>query len=858
MLNFSLFSKHYSVRFRLVVFLLIAIFLISFISVTAVVGLNSTYNSLTNLRDRSLNQMFSTMTLGVKTAQIATYAKRLTQTTEALEYQAESEALANHTKQLQTLLSQARQNTLGQDAMFMHIISNVQSLEKSIQELLLQSHKRHILQTEIISNLNQSLLYIRHIKRLEERDRLDEEFLRQLNRMEKLISNATSSQYSTSLFTSIQSNFEFFPHFLEKLAINEELEKLKAQFPTLIEDGKKLAKTHLRIKFLAFQIDALVKTINEQYTELAQNKVEQVEIESDEIQQRLYSKILSIIGFCLFTVFLIIFLGNYMYSIIGKRLFSITEALKRLSQGDKNITVPQQQTQDEIGDLARTFGIFHQNVITLEQTDSLLKEKSELLEQTFLAMRDGLAIFDSQFNLVSYNEQFKGLLQSFFQDYKAQLNLYSLIAFFNLHQAKINGREQRIDLALLKQIWQEQGFLEIEYDQQILEWRVSTLRDGLVSFLIDRTQRKKLEREIAHSQKMRAIGHLTGGIAHDFNNFLAVIIGNLDLIDQSELSERQGKRLQRALKAAENSATLTQRLLAYARKQPLRPTALDLNQLISEFKGLIKPTIPANVEIRLELTENLPLVYIDKNQLETALVNLIVNAKDALNEGGFIIIRTLKVNVQRAHQQQEMVQLSVIDNGCGMDLATQKRVFEPFFTTKQNGRGSGLGLSMVYGFIRQSEGRIYIESEVDKGTTIHLHLPIIHQIQSSSETLAKPCEVRGENNQILVVEDKINLRETLAEQLNSMGYHCVLCDSAEQAIQLLEQGVNIDYLLSDIMLSGKLTGVDVAKWVSTHQPQAKILLMTGHTEHLDKAGAFPVLVKPFKQQELQQKLNELR
>ncbi|GJH42352.1 ATP-binding protein [Pasteurella canis] len=856
----SFFTKPYSVRFRLMLFLITAIFLIIVISMTAIMGLNSTYQSLSNLRDRSLNQMFSSMTLGVKTAQIATYAKRLTQTTRALEYQEESKTLALHAEQLQTLLTQAKQSTSKQEQRFTHIVQHIDLLSKSVQELLLQTHNRHVLHTNIISELNQGLLYIRHIKRLEKRSALNHElandFMLQLTRVEKLIEDATKSSFSTSVFLSIQSNFLFFPTIDKLTDIDAELSKLKQLFPSMIQNAEALAQINLRIQFLTFQIDALVQQINQQYTLLATEKVQSVNVDSEQIQQHLSTFSLSILLFSLFTILLIIILAQYIYSLIGKRLYSITDALKRLSQGDKNVTVPQQQTQDEIGDLARTFDIFHQNVITLEHTDSLLKEKSELLEQTFLAMRDGLAIFDNQLNLVSYNAQFKSLLEECFQQHQ-QLSIHSLVEYFNTQQAKVIGSEQTIDLALLKKIRQAQDLLEIECRQQVLEWRVSPLKDGLVTFLIDRTQRKKLENEIAHSQKMRAIGHLTGGIAHDFNNFLAVIIGNLDLIDPETLNERQAKRLQRALKAAENSATLTQRLLAYARKQPLHPTILEINQLVLELNDLIKHTIPPTIKVRLDLAENLPQVYIDKNQLETALVNLIVNAKDALNNEGNIIIRTTELNVQRTHRQEHMVQLSIIDDGCGMDEQTQKRVFEPFFTTKQNGRGSGLGLSMVYGFIRQSKGRVTIDSTLNKGTAIHLQLPIAKQTPTHTLTSTQNCTMSDIQYQILVVEDKASLRETLSEQLHAIGYQAVLCESGEQAIALLNQGLTIDYLLSDIMLSGKLTGTDVAKWVVAHLPQVKILLMTGHTEQLEKAEQFPVLVKPFKQLELQQKLTAL-
>ncbi|STO55009.1 integral membrane sensor hybrid histidine kinase [Canicola haemoglobinophilus] len=857
--NNTLFSKPYSVRFRLIFFLIIAIFLIIFISSTAILGQNNTYRSLTNLRDRSINQMFSSMTLGVKTAQISTYATRLNQSINALEYQAESEQLAKHAEQLQNLLEQLKQTTDNDNQQVTDIVNHIDLLEKSVQDLLLQGHKRHILRTNILSHLHQSLLYIQHIKRLQKRTALDfttQEYLSGLLQIEKLIEDATQSNFSSSVFLSIQSSFNFLPSLSGFPSLQAEHQKLLKQFPILIEQGNQLTQINLRIQFLTFQIEALVKNIVQQYTQLAQEKVETVSHASDQIQHKLSQQTNLIIIFALCTIILIIILGHYIYSLLGKRLYSITNALKRLSQGDKNVTVPQQQTQDEIGDLARTFDIFHQNVLQLERTDALLKEKSELLEQTFLAMRDGLAIFDQDFNLASYNAEFKHLLQDYFLQYQ-QHDLPSLIKFFHQQQAKIVATEQALDLNLLTQIRQETDFLEISYQQQILEWRVSGLNDGLVVFLIDRTQRKKLEADVADNQKMRAIGHLTGGIAHDFNNFLAVIIGNLDLIDPNSLDERQAKRLHRAMKAAENSATLTQRLLAYARKQPLHPTSLDLNQLILDFEDLIKHTIPAGIKVRLDLAENLSAVYIDKNQLETALVNLIINAKDALENEGEIIIRTEELMVQRTHSQQKMVQLSIIDNGCGMDENTKKRVFEPFFTTKQNGRGSGLGLSMVYGFIRQSKGRVIIETKLGQGTNIQLQLPLTAVIEHPQDKTISANVSPIMKGNLLLIEDKTELCDTLNEQLSQLGYQVNICKSGEQAMEYLQQNCKLDYVLSDIMLSGKLTGVEVAKWLNQNRPDVKVLLMTGHTEQIEKTEKFPLLVKPFKLIELQRKLAKM-
>ncbi len=847
-----LLTKPYSVRLRLVIFVIMAVLLVVSISFTAVIGLNNTYNSLSNLRDRSLNQMFFSMTLGVKTTQISTYATRLSQTIRALEYKEASAQLEQHINQVHDLLNEIKKHTSEEESyLFFNIVQSIESLEKSVQELLLQAHQRHIINTVILSKLNQSLLYLRHIKRLENRTALSASSSPQLLKIENLIEDATRSSFSPSTFLSIQSTFSFLPTFQHPLSA-QEWQNVELEFNQIIQQARHLADVNLRIQFLTYQIDSLVKKIDQGYTQLAKEKVALVNEASEQIQTNLSRNITYIVVFALFTIGLIVILGFYIYRLFGKRLYSITQALTRLSQGDKNIKVPQQQKQDEIGDLARAFDIFQQNVLKLDQTDALLKEKSELLQQTFLAMRDGLAIFDRDYRLVSCNSQFSQLLEQ--DDDASQIqDIHQLATLLRAQDAKVYGTTQSVTEALLSEIRTQQEPLEIVYNQLILEWRISPLQDGgLVAFLIDRTQRKKLETDLAHSQKMRTIGHLTGGIAHDFNNFLAVIIGNLDLIDPDTLSERQAKRLQRALKAAENSATLTQRLLAYARKQPLHPAPLDINRLLHDFSDFMKHSLPPAIKVRLDLAENLPLAYIDKNQLETALVNLLVNAKDALNGEGNIIIRTCQKLVQRTYEQEQMLQLSVIDEGCGMDEETQKRIFEPFFTTKQNGKGSGLGLSMVYGFIRQSKGRVIVESAVGKGTTIHLQLPLAVKTTEKPTALFTAQDKNPQTASLLLVEDQSALRETLTEQLHNMGYQTVSVESGEQAITYLNAGNQTDYLLSDIVLTGKLSGIEIAKYVQTHHPHTKILLMTGnHAETVEKTAEFNVLNKPFRREELE-------
>lgn len=861
MLNKFFFTQSYSVRLRLIAFVVLAVLLVFSISMMSVVGLNSSHNAVSNLRDRSLNQMFFSMTLGVKTTQISTYANKLRQTTQALEYQEASAQLAQHLQQVHHYLEKAKKYANPKEQrQFSGVIQSIELLEKSVQELLQQAYQRHVLNTTIISKLNQSLLYLEQIKRLEKRTALftpNQPFISQFAEIENLIETTTKGVFSPETFIAIRSVFPFLTQH-ELAEIQAEWRKVEMEFELITQSAYQLADINQRIQFLTYQIDSLVARIDSDYSRLAQDKIALVTAESEEIQTALSNHILFILAMTLFTVGLIVILGMYIYRLFGKRLYSITQAMTRLSQGDKYAQVPQQQRQDEIGELARAFDVFRQNVVKLARTDALLKEQSELLERTFLAMRDGLAIFNPSGRLLSCNSQFMQLL-GWQEEQKRTADFARLAAFLQQQQAKIYGSSQEINHKLLSEIRSEQEPLEIEYRQHILEWRLSALQDGgLVAFLIDRTQRKKLETDLAHSQKMRSIGHLTGGIAHDFNNFLAVIIGNLDLIDPDTLSEKQAKRLQRALKAAENSATLTQRLLAYARKQPLHPRALEINRLLSDFADFMKHSLPPSIKVRLNLSENLPPVYMDKNQLETALVNLLLNAKDALNGEGEIVIHSHQRLVQRTHKAEQMVEIAITDNGCGMSEDTLSHIFEPFFTTKQNGKGSGLGLSMVYGFIRQSKGRVEVKSQLGQGTTIYLQLPIALKNEENSLELHNQTLLSTPPATLLLVEDKADLRDTLQEQLKQGGYQAIALATAEQAVEYLSQASPTDYLLSDIVLSGKMTGIDLAEHVKQHYPQMKILLMTGnHTQYIGQISATEVLNKPFKQEELLARLRAL-
>lgn len=295
-----------------------------------------------------------------------------------------------------------------------------------------------------------------------------------------------------------------------------------------------------------------------------------------------------------------------------------------------------------------------------------------------------------------------------------------------------------------------------------LEHTTRLLKEKTNQMEIDRIKRQELEEALLHSQKMKAVGQLTGGLAHDFNNLLAVIIGSLELV---EPDARDAPRLSRALKAAERGALLTQRLLAFSRKQALHPQAAAMAPLLENLSELMRHSLPATLSLEIEAQSPAWPAWIDVGQLENALINLVMNARDAMaGRGGVIKIRTWNQRVIRSSgQRQDMVALEVIDHGSGMSQAVKARVFEPFFTTKATGSGSGLGLSMVYGFVRQSGGRVALESAPGQGTTVRLQLPrALTEVEKEVAPAVDEPPPAGERL-ALVLEDEEDVRQTLCE-----------------------------------------------------------------------------------------------
>jgi PAS domain S-box-containing protein len=362
---------------------------------------------------------------------------------------------------------------------------------------------------------------------------------------------------------------------------------------------------------------------------------------------------------------------------------------------------------------------------------------------------------------------------------------------------------------------------------------------GAVIVFRDVTIERETERQLRQSQKMDAVGQLTGGVAHDFNNILTVIMTTIEILADAVADRPHLAMIARMIDdAADRGAALTQQLLAFARKQPLDPRSTDINRLIMDAAKLLRPTLGEHMDIACVLDEATSPALVDPSQLTTALLNLAINARDAMPEGGKLTIRSGNITFDEMHadaQDDEVkpgayVMVSVSDTGIGIPEAIRDKVFEPFFTTKGAGRGTGLGLSMVYGFVKQSGGHIKIHSEEGCGTTIKIYLPRA-DAQAEARTAAPPVvPSRGGREVILVVEDDALVRNNVIAQLESLGYTTFAAQDAAEAMALIEGGHPIDLLFTDVVMPGAMNGRQLAEQVVECRPSIKVLYTSGYSE----------------------------
>ncbi|MFL5351845.1 response regulator [Archangium sp.] len=382
-------------------------------------------------------------------------------------------------------------------------------------------------------------------------------------------------------------------------------------------------------------------------------------------------------------------------------------------------------------------------------------------------------------------------------------------------------------------------------------------------------ERRKTEAQLRQSQKMEAVGKLTGGVAHDFNNLLQVIAGNLQLL-QRELvgNERALGRVQTAARAVDRGAKLASQLLSFARRQPLQPLVVNVSKVVRGMDDLLRRTLGEEVALETSTAKELWNTALDPNQFENVIINLAVNARDAMNGSGKLTIEVgnavLDEHYCRLHPEVlpgQYVLLAVSDTGSGMTPEVMERVFEPFFTTKPEGRGTGLGLSMVYGFVKQSGGHIKLYSEVGHGTTIKLYMPRAAEAESA-DTQIVTGPIEGGTETILVVEDDAEVRSTVVEMVSELGYRVLKAVDAQSALVILQSGVPIDMVFTDVVMPGPVRSPELARQARQLHPDIEVLFTSGYTENAIVHGGrldagVQLLSKPYSREELARKLRQL-
>ena len=377
------------------------------------------------------------------------------------------------------------------------------------------------------------------------------------------------------------------------------------------------------------------------------------------------------------------------------------------------------------------------------------------------------------------------------------------------------------------------------------EWYNSLLFDeagklvSILSLIQDVTAREAMESELRQLHKVKSIGQLTGGVAHDFNNLLTVILGNGELLaERLEHRPELGELAGTVVDAARKGATLTHQLLAFARQQPLQPRALDFNDLLTGMRVLLERTLGEETELKLITATGSWNAKVDPTQLESAMLNLCINARDAMPEGGHLTIETDNVTLDQdyadAHAEVEpgpYVMIAISDTGIGMTPEVIDQAFEPFFTTKDVGKGSGLGLSMVYGFIKQSRGHIKIYSEPGEGTTVRMYLPRADHADEVPASEIKPTTAVGGHESILVVEDDEMVRQYACLQLKMLGYQVFSAADGHQAIELMQGDVPVDLLFTDVVMPGGINGVELARRARQLRPDMAVLYTSGYTQN---------------------------
>ncbi|MGZ5904453.1 MAG: response regulator [Reyranella sp.] len=496
----------------------------------------------------------------------------------------------------------------------------------------------------------------------------------------------------------------------------------------------------------------------------------------------------------------------------------------------------------------------------LEDTQRELGERSRLLQTTLESLQDPIFVIDPQGKVVAWNEPFVRF---------SGWDPIKQAALTRDHLLSDRLPAVRALLAPLKLDAEVPGLsqtVRASYEGRDYEVsRGAMTGGGAVVRFVDITEKLRDEMALRQGQKMEATGQLTGGMAHDFNNILQVIQANLDLMKGAVNSNpAMLARLHAAAAAADRGARLTQQLLAFARRQPLVPQPTNVARLVTDLADLLRNSLGERIAMQLRVTDDPWNARIDPGQLENAILNLAINARDAMPEGGTVTVEVANATLDRRYAALHpdvtpgpYVMVAVDDTGTGMPPEVAAQAFDPFFTTKRDGKGTGLGLSMVYGFVRQSNGHIRIDSAIGQGTSVKLYLP--RTLDPVAETPAGAAHAPAGRERVLVVEDNDEVRHAVVDMLTGWGYRVVAAENPDVAAAILERDAAFDLLFTDVVMPGSMSAIELAALAQRRRPEIAVLLTSGYARDLisEDRPDYPMITKPYRGEELMARLRSV-
>jgi signal transduction histidine kinase/DNA-binding response OmpR family regulator len=503
------------------------------------------------------------------------------------------------------------------------------------------------------------------------------------------------------------------------------------------------------------------------------------------------------------------------------------------------------------------------NNVRLALSEALRARQARVLQATLDNIRDGILVFDEEAKVTAFNEIFFRLM-----DFPTSLAaMGTALKAFNDVDEKL-ARETLEGLP--ESVQGAQDYARFRRKERELDvYKADVPKEGFLVAAADVTERVRAEQSLRNAQKMESIGQLTGGMAHDFNNLLQIISANLDLLVKNEGdASKRAARLQSAVAAVERGARLTGQLLAFARRQALDPRSTNLGRMVHEMTDLLRRTLGERIEVESMVAGGLWNTMVDRSQVENAILNLAINARDAMPDGGKLTIEVanafLDDTYAAAHSEVtagQYVMLAISDTGTGMPPEVIAKAFDPFFTTKPEGQGTGLGLSQVFGFVKQSGGHVKIYSEIGEGTTVKIYLPRSRKPQETQESLYEQPVIGGTET-ILVVEDDDGVRAAVTDLLSELGYTVLRAANAEEALTILKAGAHVDLLFTDVVMPGNIPTRELARRAKDSRPDIRVLFTSGYTQnaivHNGKLDDDVFLLsKPYRKDDLARKLRSL-